>query len=156
MLYIALENIRSLYNVGAILRTCSFFGIKNVLLVGYSGKNVLPGGKVTIHEKLRKTDLGSDNDLQIDFLDDSEHLLKFAKENKLKLVAIEQDEKSILLNNWKLTPDMIIVFGNERDGVSKLIRQNADEIIEIARNGKHNSLNVATTAGIVIDHIVRK
>lgn len=37
-MYLALENIRSLYNVGAIFQTASFFGIKNILLVGYLGR----------------------------------------------------------------------------------------------------------------------
>ncbi len=34
---VALENIRSLYNIGSIYRTCEFLGIKKIILIGYSG-----------------------------------------------------------------------------------------------------------------------
>lgn len=115
--YIALENVRSLYNVGSIMRTCSFFDFPNLILVGYSGKTTTPKGKYELHPKIKKTALGYEKDLNIIMLDSFEDLYKFAKEKGLKLVAVEQHEKSIDLKDYEITDNSIFVFGNERSGI---------------------------------------
>ena len=147
---VALENIRSLYNVGAIFRTCSFFGVKKVFLVGYSGKRPLPDGSWELNEKIEKTSLGTIKDLEIVLVKNSEELVKLVKKNRLKLVAVEIGKKSIKLEAFKPTKKDVLVFGNEVNGVSKAVLEASDEIVEIPRLGNKTSLNVATTAGIVI------
>lgn len=155
-IYVALENVRSLYNIGAIIRTCSFFDISNIILVGYSGKDYI-GDKAYIHEKIKKTSLGSDEDICFTLLDTSEDLINFAKSNTIKLVSVEQTPDSILLENLEqtliLTEDIILVFGNEVTGVSKEVLDNSDLIVEIKRIGKHNSLNITTACGIVLYYL---
>jgi 23S rRNA (guanosine2251-2'-O)-methyltransferase len=148
MNYIALENIRSLYNVGSVMRSMSFFGLKNLILVGYSGRKKL--GLDELHVKATKTSLGAEKDIKVFFLDNSDELVKFAIKNKCKLVAVEQDRKSISLNNWRSNEKLIVVFGNEVNGVSEIVLEKADEIVEVEKLGKKGSLNVATTAGIII------
>lgn len=147
-MYLALENIRSLYNVGAIFRSAGFFGIKNILLVGYSGRKTVNVDE--IHEKVKKTALGAEKDLEIKLLKNSDELINFSRKNKLKLVAIEQDKNSVDINHWQPQKNSVLVLGNEIDGVSQEVLAAADEIVEIPRLGKKGSLNVSVTAGIVI------
>ena len=64
-IYIALENIRSLFNIGAVFRTCNFFGFINVILVGYSGKTKNTKNKTILNKEVLKSSLGSEKDLQI-------------------------------------------------------------------------------------------
>lgn len=149
-IYIALENLRSLYNIGAIFRTCSFYGIKNALLIGYSGRNFNTKSQPILHEDISKSSLGTEKDLNIQFLDDSKELIKFAKDKKLKITAIEQHEKSINLTEWIPQENEIIVFGNEREGISSELLKCVDQIVEIEKYGIHNSLNVTTSCGIVL------
>lgn len=151
-MYVALENIRSLYNIGAIFRTCSYFGIKNVLLVGYAGKTVNPRGQTVLHEEIKKVSLGSEADLNIIFIKDSQELIAYAVEHALNLIAVEQNEKSVRLSKWipDKTHESILVFGNEVDGVSPVVIDASSQIIEIERPGLHNSLNVTTACGIVL------
>ncbi|MDZ7586823.1 MAG: TrmH family RNA methyltransferase [Patescibacteria group bacterium] len=145
---IALENIRSLYNVGSIFRTASFFGIKKVLLVGYSGRE--KAGVDKLHEKIAKTALGAEKDLEVKFLAEPIQLIKFAKNNKLKLVVVEQDKKSISLQKWRPKKNSVLVFGNELQGCSLQVLKAANEIVEIPCLGKKKSLNVAIVAGVVL------
>lgn len=164
--YIALENIRSLYNVGAIFRTCSFFGFYNVLLVGYSGKDH-KGITQVLHEKVQKSSLGSEKDLNIRFVTDANALIEFAKKYNLELISIEQDEKSISIDeffhgnkshcNDKKTflNNRIFVFGNEVTGVSLQIIGASKYILEISRHGKHSSLNVTTACGVFLHSIAQ-
>lgn len=145
---IALENIRSLYNVGAIFRTASFFGIKKILLVGYSGRK--EAGIDELHEKVKKTALGAEKDLEIKFLKNTNELINFCRKNKLKLVAIEQDKNSVDIYHWRPEKNSVLVFGNEINGVSQEILAAAAEVVEITRSGKKGSLNVAVAVGIVM------
>jgi 23S rRNA (guanosine2251-2'-O)-methyltransferase len=152
-IYIALENIRSLYNIGAIFRTCSFFGFENILLVGYSGKNEDTFYKPVLHEKISKTALGSEKDLKIHFIENSDDLIKFARESRLEIIVVEQNGASTPLKRWRVRDKIILVFGNEVNGVSEEVLSCASEIIEIPRYGKHSSLNVTTACAVVLHHI---
>lgn len=145
---IALENIRSLYNIGAIFRTASFFGIKKILLVGYSGRKA--AGIDELHEKVKKTALGGEKDLEIKFLDGPVKLIKFAKDNKLKLVVIEQDKNSVKIGEWMPEKNSVLVFGNELQGCSLKVLKAAEEIVEIPCLGKKGSLNVSVAMGVVL------
>jgi tRNA G18 (ribose-2'-O)-methylase SpoU len=148
--YIALENVRSLYNVGAIMRTCSFFGFYKLVLIGYSGTKFDFKGNKILHPEVAKTALGAEEDMEIVFLENTEELFHFAKEKKLKIVSIEQDEKAVKLDAWKPQENSILVFGNEVKGVSKETLGISDEIVEIERIGKKGSLNVTTAVGVVL------
>ena len=145
---IALENIRSLYNVGSIFRTASFFGIKKILLVGYSGRKAVDIDE--LHNKVKKTALGAEKDLEIKFLKNTDELINFWRKNKLKLVAIEQNKQAIGLQEWQPEENSILVLGNELRGVSLQVLKAAEEIVEIPRRGQKGSLNVSVAAGIIM------
>ncbi|OIP04052.1 hypothetical protein AUK18_00750 [Candidatus Beckwithbacteria bacterium CG2_30_44_31] len=145
---IALENIRSLYNVGSIFRTASFFGIKKILLVGYSGRKAVDIDE--LHDKVKKTALGAEKDLEIKFLKNSQALIRFSRNNQLKLVAIEQDTQATGLQEWQPEENSILVLGNELRGVSLQVLKAAEEIVEIPRRGQKGSLNVSVAAGIIM------
>jgi len=149
-IYIALENVRSLYNVGAIMRTCSFFGFYKLILIGYSGTRFDFKGNKILHSEVAKTALGAEKDIEIIFLENSEELFHFAKEKKLKVVSVEQHEESIKLKDWKLENNSVLVFGNELKGISKGILEISNSIIEIEKIGKKGSLNVTTVVGIIL------
>lgn len=152
--YICLENLRSLYNVGAIFRTCSFYGFYNVILLGYTATIKNSEGKKHIHEKINKTALNSEKDLNIIMLEDETELKNFSTKNKLKIISIEQDTKSQDIHSFSKNnsfDNCIIIFGNEKTGVEKNTLEISDYILEIKKTGIHNSLNVTTTCGIVLD-----
>ncbi len=155
-IYIALEDLRSLYNIGAIFRTCSFFGFYNVILVGYSGKTANEHGEPILHPNILKTSLGAEKDLNIQFIPDSTGLLSYAQKNNLQIVAVEQTERSEPLHEWKPEDNAIIVFGNEVTGVSEELLDKSNKIVEVYRAGKHNSLNVTTVCGVVLYQIINK
>jgi tRNA G18 (ribose-2'-O)-methylase SpoU len=151
--YVCLDNLRSLYNIGAIFRTCSFFGIYNVILLGYSGKDYDEEGNVILHKEILKTSLGSENDLKLLFFDEPEELFEFSREMELKIVSVEQTNNSKNITDWSSEDNYIIVFGNEKEGVRYRILENSEIIVQVNGRGKHNSLNVTTAAGIVLNKV---
>ena len=71
---LVLDNIRSTYNVGAILRTADGFGVSKVILSGYTprvhDKNLLPHLRVKLDHEIHKTALGAEDMLDIYSSDD--------------------------------------------------------------------------------------
>jgi len=156
--YICLENIRSLYNIGAIFRTCSFYGIYNVVLLGYAGKTHDSSGHTVLHSEILKTSLGAEKDLTILMLKEPTELIDFAKENDFEIISIEQTDNSVDIHQYAKDTEnafenKIIVFGNEAVGVTPELQAASTHILELPRKGEHNSLNVTTTCGIVLDII---
>ncbi|MEZ6255178.1 MAG: TrmH family RNA methyltransferase [Patescibacteria group bacterium] len=159
-IYIALEDVRSAYNIGALMRTCNFYGVFNFILVGYSGNYLTPAGNPQIHHKVLKTALGSEKDLDIQIFRETGDFLDFVQNRDLELICIEQNENSVKLNSCDPTATnksgIVLVFGNEVRGVSDTLLQKADKIIELTRYGNHHSLNITTCAGIVLHEFTRK
>lgn len=136
------------------MRTASFFGFNKIILIGYSGTDFNFKGEKVLHPQLEKTSLGAEEHMEeIVFIENAEELYHFSKENNLKIVSIEQHEKSTYLKDYELEDNSILVFGNEVKGVSEEILNMSKDIVEIKQIGKKNSLNVATTVGVVLGRI---
>ncbi|MEI7604446.1 MAG: TrmH family RNA methyltransferase [bacterium] len=145
---IILDNVRSIFNVGAIFRTADSVGADAIMLGGYT--------PTPPNDKLLKTSLGA-----LDYVEwktfNNEELLKqlvFMKENGIRIISVEQTPKSICYteasNSKQLTwNDTAYVFGNEIVGVKEEILNLSDLIIDIPMHGKKNSLNVSVTVGII-------
>ena len=149
-LYVALENIRSIYNVGAILRTCSFFGIRKVYLIGYSGKERLPNGVFELSPKLNKTALGSQLDVELILVDSTANFIDMCKADMLNVLALEQTSNSADIYDFRLNTSSVLVVGNEIEGVSDLLLNTATHVLEIPKQGTHNSLNVSVSCGVAL------
>ena len=155
--YVALENTRSLYNVGSVLRTCSFFGVKKLFLIGYSGKRLLPNGRYEIHEKIAKTSLGSWEDVQVISFNTPEEFVTYCAGEGITVLAVEQDASSTSVFDYKLPEQTsVLVFGNEKDGVSQVILDASQVVLEIPRTGTHNSLNVSVACAVVVSFLGKK
>ena len=152
-LIVALENIRSLYNIGAIYRTCEFFGIKTIYLIGYSGIDEREPNK--IHKKLQKTSLGTIDKIHTETFETTQDI--FNKYKNIKLITIEQTKSSIPLSKLKLNTNkkgkILLLFGNEVNGVQKETIEKSNQIVEIPRIGTHKSLNVTTSCGIILSYL---
>jgi tRNA G18 (ribose-2'-O)-methylase SpoU len=151
---IALDNIRSLYNVGSILRTCSFYGVKNVILIGYTGI-VKRDGEIEIHPKILKTAMSGIEALNFKFFENREDFIKYCHENGIEIISIEQDKKSISLDDFKPKLDsQVYVLGNEVLGVSEDILNASKKIVEIkVKNSFYHSLNVTVACGVVVHYL---
>jgi 23S rRNA (guanosine2251-2'-O)-methyltransferase len=152
---IALDNIRSLYNVGSILRTCAFYGVRHVILIGYTGI-VKEGKDIFIHPKIKKTGMSGIEGIEFKFFEKRAEFIKYCHDNGIEIVSLEQDKRSIEMIKFKPSLDkQIYVLGNEVLGVSQDLLDASRHIVEIAPGDKsfYHSLNVTIAAGIFISHL---
>lgn len=145
---IILEDIRSALNVGAIFRTCDAGNIQDLYLCGIT--------PYPPHNRIPKTALGS-----IDFVDwhQDKDILKVTNELKasgVTLYSIEITDNSKDLFQEEINFPAAFIFGNEITGVSKEVQENSDSVLHIPMYGRKESLNIATSCGIVIYELIRK
>jgi len=147
---IVLDNIRSLNNVGSFFRTADSFLLESIYLCGITGKPP--------HREIEKTALGATLSVDWKYFATTEQAIIELKNNAYKVLAIEQSDNSIYLQNFDLndSPKIALIFGNEVSGIDKSILAMCDAIIEIPQMGTKHSLNVAVCGGIVCWEILRK
>jgi len=152
---IALDNIRSLYNVGSILRTCAFYGVRHVILIGYTGI-VKDGDQIYIHPKIKKTGMTGIDNIEFKFFEKKAEFIKYCQDNGVEIVSLEQDKRSLSMSKFKPNLDkQVYILGNEVLGVSQDLLDASKYIVEIDPGKKsfYHSLNVTIAAGIFIDHL---
>jgi 23S rRNA (guanosine2251-2'-O)-methyltransferase len=152
---IALDNIRSLYNVGSILRTCAFYGVRHVILIGYTGI-VKDGDQIFIHPKIKKTGMTGIDNIEFKFFEKKSEFIKYCSDNGIEIVSLEQDKRSVSMEKFNPILDkQIYILGNEVLGVSQDLLDASTHIIEIEQGKKsfYHSLNVTIAAGIFINHL---
>lgn len=138
---IILDNIRSVHNVGAILRTADGAGVSEVILCG-----ITPTPE---HKKVHKTALNAEEYINWKYFKNTEEAINYVRSNGYTIYSIEQDENSKDINQIEIMNKSAFLFGNEITGVSPSTKQLSDFIVELPMNGKKNSLNVSTCVGIV-------
>jgi 23S rRNA (guanosine2251-2'-O)-methyltransferase len=144
--YLVLDNIRSVHNVGAIFRTADATRVKKIFLCG-----------ITPHPPrvdLEKTALGTIEHLPWEHCKSAKLKVKNLKRNGIQIVALEQTDASIDYRQFKYKKPCAIVLGNEVEGIDDDVLALCDGVIDIPMYGIANSLNVTTTAGIVLYYLI--
>ena len=138
--YVICDNIRSLENIGSIFRTSDALGVSKIFLCGISGKPP--------HHKISKTALGAEETIPFEYCRQTSRLIDRLKKDKVLIVALEQNKKSVIYSKFKPKFPLALLVGNEVKGVSKTILKKCDKIIELPMSGKKESLNVSVSFGV--------
>jgi 23S rRNA (guanosine2251-2'-O)-methyltransferase len=137
---VLLDNIRSTYNVGSILRTCDALGVKRVYLCGLT-----PDAD---NQKVLKTSLGAEKNIKVIYASSTLIVCKKLLKEKYHLISLELNKNSEDINRVKIVEPIALVIGNEISGVSDDILQLSEKIIHIPMKGVKESLNVSVAFGI--------
>ena len=160
-LILVLDNIRSTYNVGAILRTAEGFGVDKVLLSGYTPRindeRVLPHLREKLNHEIHKTALGAEEMLDIYSSGDIINELLILKEQGYQIVGLENNidsDKLIKLNDpilkSRLSDNVVLILGEEVHGIDYSLYDIIDLFVEIPMKGQKESFNVSVAAGIAM------
>ena len=164
-LVLVLDNIRSTYNVGAILRTAEGFGVSKVILSGYTPRvhdqNLLPHLRNKLDKEIHKTALGAEDMLDVYSSDDILGELKKYKKQGWQIVGLENNiEKPNLVQlnspdlKQKLSDKVVLILGEEVNGINYSLQTIINLFIEIPMKGQKESFNVSVAAGIAMYGII--
>ena len=158
---LVLDNIRSCYNVGAILRTAEGFGVERVILSGYTPRvhdvNLLPHLREKLDKEIHKTALGAEDMLEINSSDDIKSELLQLKNEGWQIVGLENNldsDKLVRLNDRglkdRIVDEVVLVLGEEVHGIDHSLHEIIDLFVEIPMEGQKESFNVSVAAGIAM------
>jgi tRNA G18 (ribose-2'-O)-methylase SpoU len=145
---VLLDNVRSLYNVGAFFRTADNAGIERLVLAGITPRPP--------HHGLSKTALGAEESVAWRAADDAVAVIQELRGAGHEIAAVETARHAVDLFDWQPTFPVCVVFGHEVDGISGAIRDACDTFVRVPTLGRKHSLNVATAGGVVCYELLRK
>ena len=160
-LILVLDNIRSTYNVGAILRTAEGLGVEKVILSGYTPRvhdaNLLPHLRDKLDREIHKTALGAEEMLEIYSSGDIFKELRKLKDQGWQVVGLENNIQGVRLVSLsdpglkgELADKVVLVLGEEVEGIDKGLYELIDLFVEIPMKGQKESFNVSVAAGIAM------
>jgi tRNA G18 (ribose-2'-O)-methylase SpoU len=147
---VVLDNIRSCNNIGSVFRTSDALLVSKICLCGITAK---PPDK-----EIHKTALGAENTVSWEYYTTTEEAVDILKKEGYTIIAVEQVERSIALNDYMPEPDgkLALIFGNEVKGVQQEVVNLCDKTIEIPQFGTKHSFNIAVSVGIVLWDLFNK
>lgn len=148
-LIVVLDDVRSMHNVGSVLRTADAFRLEAVYLCGITGRPP--------HAEIHKTALGAEDSVAWKYFDSALDAVKELQGRGVTVFSIEQAEGSTKLPTFcpEKGNSYAIVLGNEVKGVHQDVVDMSDGCLEIPQFGTKHSMNVSVTAGIVIYHFLK-
>lgn len=145
---ILLDNVRSMYNVGAFFRTADGAGIERLYLSGITAR---PPKK-----QLSKTALGAEERIPWTGVGDAPAALHGLHASGYEIAAIETSVHAVDIFDWQPRFPVCVLFGHEVDGLPRGLLDLCDTHVRIPMLGLKHSLNVASAGAIVIYELLRK
>ena len=147
-LAVLLDNIRSAWNVGSILRSADGFGFTQAYLCGIT--------PTADHEAVTKTSLGAEDSVPWSYHKDAVRLVKGLKAEGWRVYALEEDSRSLSISQFPSYRSLkrrsfnasALIIGNEVTGVDPELLDLCDEIFYIPMLGEKKSFNVAIAFSI--------
>lgn len=141
--HVAIENFQHDFNIGTIARNANAFNAAGIHIIGRRHWNRRGAMKTEAYMNIfhHKTVM---------------EFINWAKQNNLKLIAIDNQKGSKKLNEIELEKGSILVFGNESDGLSKEMVEACKEMVAIEQFGSTRSVNVGVASGILMYEFVRQ
>lgn len=167
---VVLHNIRSIYNVGAILRTCDGLGVQKVVLSGYTPRyddtRLLPHLRAKLNRQIEKSALGAEKSVLQESLGEKDgensddvltKYIKCAIMEGYSVVGLENNlspeemaKQLILGQKADLGEEVLLILGEEVNGIPPEIRRLVDYFLEIPMQGQKESFNVSVATGIAL------
>jgi tRNA G18 (ribose-2'-O)-methylase SpoU len=147
---VILENIRSAYNVGNIIRTADSLWWE-VWIVGYTPSPL-------DNPKVCKTSLWAENTVWLRQFDFTIDAIQETREMWLEIIAAELTENSVSLGEYVCKSEnwIAVIFGNEVDGVMPKTLKEVDAVVEIPMQWIKESMNVGQSTAIFMRELRKK
>lgn len=163
-LVLVLNNIRSTYNVGAILRTAEGLGVSRVIYAGYTPRynnnSLLPHLRAKLNRQIERSAVGAEKMVAQEAVADLADWLEKQKAAGWTIIGLENnlapdEQKRRLILGSKaeqelVAENVVLVLGEEVNGIPTEIRTKMDYFLEIPMAGRKESFNVSVATGIAL------
>ena len=149
-MHIVLEDIYQPHNASAVMRSADCFGIQNVHIIENRNK----------YKENEDIALGSGNWVSKHFYrgeeSNTKNCLNSLKEKGFKIVATTPHEKDCTLKELPIENKFALVFGTEKEGISKDVFETADAYVKIPMYGFTESFNISVCAALCMYELTER
>lgn len=149
-LTVVLEDIFQPHNASAILRSCDVFGVQNVHII--ENKNEYNINPKVVMGASKWLDIHHHNEKQ----NNTQDCINQLRKDGYKIYATSPHAKSYLIENVPIEEKFALFFGTEKDGLSDLVLEQADEHVKIPMFGFTESLNISVSGAISMYEISKR
>ena len=140
-LVVVLDNVTNSHNIGAFIRLADAFAIEKVIVCG----------ELTISDKkLNKASRNEAKWVCVEYSDSSTSSLQTLLDDGYTVYSVELCHESVDYSDVAYPAHCVLVFGNERKGVSEAVLKLSHKHIHSPMFGMGNSLNVSTAGAIIL------
>ncbi len=143
---IILDKITDPHNLGSILRTAN--------CVGADGVIIPKRGSVGLNEVVAKTSAGAIEYVPVAKVTNIAQTIEALKKQGLWIAGAEAGGEGMYKTD--LTGALALVIGSEGEGISRLVKEKCDFLVEIPMFGDVNSLNASVAAAVLMYEVVRQ
>ena len=136
---LVLDNLQDPSNLGAIIRSAYAFDFKSIVMLS---------GVYPYSAKVIRSSMGYVFDINLISFNNYTELLDFLGKNKYNLVCADMSGEELV--KFKSPKKIALVIGNEGNGVSETLINNASHIIRIPMHNGVESLNASVSASIIM------
>ncbi len=147
-IYVLLQNIRSMWNVGAIFRSCDAARVEKVIITGYTA--------TPPRKEIDKTALGATEWVTWEYVQNPLDAIASLKANGVKIAALEIATHALRYDSLsKEYFPLCLIVGNEVSGIDDDVLAVCDLALEIPQYGVKHSLNAAVSVGIALFELIK-
>ncbi len=144
---VMLDHLEDPHNFGAIIRTCEAAGVDGI---------IIPKDRsVEVNGTVMKTSAGALTNMSICTVTNLNSTIKSLKKKGFWVIGSDMDNSAVYSEVDYNIP-LVLVIGSEGEGMSRLVKESCDIIVNIPMKGKINSLNASVAAGILIYKVIEK
>jgi tRNA G18 (ribose-2'-O)-methylase SpoU len=152
------HNLRSIHNVGSLMRTAEGLGIDEIILSGYTPYPTLqndirlPHEAAKISRQINKTALGAEDLVKWSHYHTALEPISLLQKEGFRVIAVEQNPTSIALPEFIPPDKLALLVGREVEGIEQEVLALCDDIVEIPMYGQKESFNVVQAAAMAMYH----
>lgn len=140
---VAIEDVFQLHNTSAVIRSCEVFGIQEAHIIEDRfgkrlDKNIAMGAEQWVDVRRHENTL---------------NCIAYLRNKDYQIIATTPHDGSCLLNDFVLGGKTALFFGTEKEGLSKVVLENADGTLKIPMVGFTESLNISVSAAIILHEL---
>lgn len=144
---ILLDGLNDPHNLGAILRTCDAAGVTGVII----GKN----RSVGLTDTVARVSTGAIEYVKVVEVTNLVTTIKTLKDAGFWIVGAEACDESVNYTDIKYDMPVCLIVGSEGNGISRLVKENCDFLVQIPMLGHVNSLNASVSLSILVYEIIK-
>lgn len=150
------HNLRSVHNVGSVLRSGEVFAVDKVYVTGFTPHPSYPGDErdAKLQEKqtrrMSRASAGAEQTMPLEHHPDVHALLRSLRTVGYTVAGLEIDQSAIEVGSYPARQRIALVLGDEVHGVDPELRSACDELLQIPMYGQKSSLNISVAVGIAL------